>query len=143
MLYKVFLALISTFREKNHYYQDYMTRFNNSPKELLVNSSKQTFGFAGNEDLFSGGRRKQNQKSGSFDLLLCFFSHIFWRRIFSKSSITFHYKHLGSFTLFFVCAECMGWYFENICKYTVKPAIVVTSIRRNLRKLVSLSKFQM
>ena len=72
-----------------------------------------------------------------------FFSHIFWRCIFSKSSITFHYKHLGSFTLFFVCAECMGWYFENICKYTVKPAIVVTSIRRNLRKLVSLSKFQM
>ena len=40
MLYKVLLALISTFREKNHYYQDYMTRFNNFSKELPVNFSK-------------------------------------------------------------------------------------------------------
>ena len=40
MLYKVLLALISTFREKNHYYQDYMTRFNNFSKELPVDFSK-------------------------------------------------------------------------------------------------------
>ena len=38
--YKAFLILINTFREKNHYYQDYMTRFNNFSKELPVNFSK-------------------------------------------------------------------------------------------------------
>ena len=31
---------------------------------------------------------------------------------FSNSSITFQYNHLGSFTLLFVCGECMGWYSE-------------------------------
>ena len=39
-LYKVLLILINTFREKDHSYQDYMTRFNNSSKELPVNFSK-------------------------------------------------------------------------------------------------------
>ena len=55
-----------------------------------------------------------------------FFYHIFRHRIFLKNSITFQYNHLGSFTLLFVCSECMGWYFQNICKYTVKPAMVIT-----------------
>ena len=40
ILYKALLIVINTFREKNHYYQDCMTRFNNSSKGLHVNFSK-------------------------------------------------------------------------------------------------------
>ena len=84
MLYKVLLALKSTFRKRNHYYQDYMTRFNNSWKELPVSFSKlvlleMKICLVVNEE----NKKIKNQAALIFDI----FSHIFWRRIFSKRPI--------------------------------------------------------
>ena len=77
--------------------------------------------------MYGENKKIKNQVALIFDNI--FFSN-FSTSIFSKSNITFQYDHLGSFTLLFVCGERMGWYFQNICKHTVKPATVVTSIRK-------------
>ena len=80
-----------------------LSRLHDQIQQLLKRISCKflQIGFVGNEDMFSGEWRKQeNQKSGSFDLwyfFLIFFDVVFFRNV--------QYNHLGSFTLFF----CLRW----------------------------------
>ena len=111
-----------------------MTRFNNSLQELPAHFSKLILLKTEICLVIHGEDKKiNNQVALIFDniLFLIFFDIVFRHHyFFSKSSITFQYNHLGSFTLEFVCGKCMGWYFQNKYKCTLKYATVVTSIRK-------------
>ena len=66
-------------------------------------------------------RNSKNQVALIFDNIFFYFFDIIF---FLKSSMTFQYNYLDSFTLLFACGEWMRWYLQNICKYTLKPAMV-------------------